>query len=716
MTNSPDDNGSGTTSPDVTHTKINPKSITKRGVGRPKKRTLIPPKDRIKRLSPSKKDRLVDIPEDEELRGVVGLEGNEKSDPHPSPPQRKKSGTSSNTLKDKNKWRELFLDFISNLSIDSKESGITSLGDELYQAQYRFLDEVCAGLETNVRHFVCLKARQLGISTVSLAMDLFWMMVHPGMQGALITDTDGNKEKFRIIIDRYIESLPRGLRVGIKSNNRNNLVFKNGSVLDYLVAGTRKGGGLGRSRAYNFIHATECSSWGDAEGAASLMASLAEKYPDRLYIFESTARGFNLFHDMWKSAVGDPFTQRAIFIGWWAKEEYALDKDSPEFEKYSQTMSQEEQVKWDKTKKLYGVEVTIEQLSWYRWKEATRILGESHMSSEFPWTADEAFVATGKGFFPVKTVSENIQSVHNKAIPFEGYTYRMGEAFPETEVIRIVKSNFASVKDAVDATDLRIWEYPHEKGYYVIGVDPAYGRDEESDRSVIEVFRCYSDRLVQVAEYATPIPETNHLAWVLCHLAGNYKNCMINLELQGPGYAVMKELDNLKVQMRSGYFDRMESGDKTGISDFAGRSRWYLYHRPDSMGAGYVYNWKTTSENKQTIMNQTRDLYQQKQLSIKSIPLLEEMQTVVQDGVEIKASGRNKDDRVFAMALSVKAWIEWMRKPLMDKNMSYDTVTADEAEGGTPYTSFMQGIVHDFFKGQQEQREHYAREQSWDDD
>lgn len=652
---------------------------------------------RASRLGSVKKQRLKEVigPDD----GEFGV--------HPSiPPQSQKSGNSINPSYSKQKWLELFLDFIGNLSIDSKDLGVVRLKDELFGAQYRFLEGVCAGLEDGVRHFVVLKARQLGISTVSLAMDLFWLAVHPGMQGALITDTEGNKEKFRIIIDRYLESLPAELKIGVKTSNRNNLVLTNGSVLDYLVAGVRKSGGLGRSRAYNFVHATECSSWGDPEGVASLMASLSESHPDRLYIFESTARGFNLFHDMWRSARGDRETQRPIFIGWWAKETYSVPAGGDLYQKYwDGILSPEEQEKYDKCETQYGVKVKPEQIAWYRWKEQTRMTSDGTMASEFPWTEQEAFVATGRGFFPVKQVAMNIQEIYERLIPFEGYTYWLGDEFVKTECKKV---------NSIAEADLRVWEYPNEKGYYAIGVDPAYGRDADNDRSVIQVWRCYADRIVQVAEYATPIPETHHLAWVLCHLAGNYRNCMINLELQGPGVAVMQELNHLKQMMQRGYMDT-DAVRKDGLQDFITQARYFLYHRPDSMGAGYVYNWKTTSENKQLILNQMRDLYMTKQLEIRSIPLLEEMQTVVQDGVEIKGSGTNKDDRTFATALALKAYIEWIRKPLVDAKKTFDNAVVEEKNAKSPYKTFMQGIVEDHYANMKHMRGVIAAQQAWEE-
>ncbi len=233
------------------------------------------------------------------------------------------------------RWRALFQDFLTHLKIDSKDfDAPVSLAEQMFGSQKEFMNQTCDALDRGVRHVVVLKARQQGISTISLALDLFWLLVHPGLQGALITDTDGNRDKFRIILERYIESLPKSLRVGIKKHNRNNLVFDNGSVLDYIVAGVRKSGSLGRGRALNFAHCTECSSWGDPEGVASLMASLSEKHPSRLYIFESTARGFNLFWDMWKNAQADKESQKAIFLGWWTKEDYAVKKGSDVYKKY----------------------------------------------------------------------------------------------------------------------------------------------------------------------------------------------------------------------------------------------------------------------------------------------------------------------------------------------------------------------------------------------
>jgi hypothetical protein len=50
-------------------------------------------------------------------------------------------------------------------------------------------------------------------------------------------------------------------------------------------------------------------------------------------MFESTAQGFNMFHDMYKTAKRAK-TQRAIFCGWWRNEFYSVPGDSNIYKVY----------------------------------------------------------------------------------------------------------------------------------------------------------------------------------------------------------------------------------------------------------------------------------------------------------------------------------------------------------------------------------------------
>jgi hypothetical protein len=132
------------------------------------------------------------------------------------------------------------------------------------------------------------------------------------------------------------------------------------------------------------------------------------------------------------------------------------------------------------------------------------------------------------------------------------------------------------------------------------------------------------------------------------------------------------------------------------------------------MGSGYVYNWKTNQDNKLQIFNELRDTYAVNHLDLFSVPLLEEMERVVQSGVEIRAEGRAHDDRVFASALAVHAWITWVRASMIAANQSYDRVTEeDRLTAETPSATMIGRVVSDFFRQQEDARLARAEVAAW---
>ena len=592
-------------------------------------------------------------------------------------------------------------DFLLRVKITSKEGANGPEPFVPYEAQMMFLDKLLEGLQKDCHFFCCLKARQLGISTVLLALDLYWLFVFKGLQGAFIADTGENKEIFRDSITEILENLPESFKSGVKRHNRNSLTLNNGSRLQYMSAGKGKNSGLGRSRGLNFVHATECSSWGDQKGLESLIAALAQENPNRLYVFESTALGYNLWFDMYKSAKEDNTTQCALFIGWWAKDIYRFKRGSAQFKRYwddaQPFMSEYEAEKTAEVLRDFNHEIGEEQWAWYRWMASNQ--GETSMLEEYPTTPDEAFQATGSSFFNLKKINEDMALIHaiGEKLSFNGYRYEMADLFTSMRVKKVT---------SIDEADLRVWEEPNPRGKYVIGVDPAYGRSEEADRSVISVWRCYADRLVQVAEYASPWPETRQVAWVLAHLAGCYQDCMINLEVSGPGHSVFAELKYLKQQIMFGQLRKPAAA--MNIANALDTARWFLYHRPDSMGAGYAYNWKTGWDTKMLLFNRFRDAYNTDQLTIRSVPALEEMLTLVQDGDSIAASGRNKDDRAFAAGLACYAWGEWIRAGMMVQNRTFEREQAmdqQRIETKTSDTPVTDTMVERFFNRQAKDRQ-----------
>lgn len=592
-------------------------------------------------------------------------------------------------------WLPAFMRFISLIRITSKECP-EPVPIVPYEGQKRFLRELVAGLNGDVHHFTVLKSRQLGISTILLALDIFWLYMHPGLQGALICDTAQNLEIMRGTITEMLESLPPRYRVPIRSHNRTGLVLANGSRLQYMSAGKNKNSGLGRSRALNYVHATECSSWGDQKGLDSLLHALAEQNPNRLYVFESTALGYNLFHDMWEEARSDA-RQRAIFIGWWSKDTQQIPRDDEDFERWwgEQPYLTEEEAKTAKVVETeYGWKITEEQWAWYR-RKSFNAKDEHSLLEEQPSTEHEAFQATGNSFFSLKKITSDMDFLSHNQVAYTGYKYTLGKRFLQ---MRMEETKIP------DEVDLKVWENPVEGAKYVLGVDPAYGRDEDKDRSTIEVWRCFADKMVQVAEYSTPMPETRHVAWVMAHLAGCYRDCMINLEITGPGGETLLELNNLKLQMQHdvGQRELVASLNPNWALD---QARWYLYHRPDSMGPGYAYAWKTSFENKQRICYRMREFYDLDELIPRSMFLLDEMRTFVQDGGKLAASGSNKDDRVMATALACIAYAEWIKPGMIVLGQTYEVEMRKQMERERPQMAVIDWIVPNFLENQRRARE-----------
>jgi hypothetical protein len=552
-----------------------------------------------------------------------------------------------------------FYKFCSELKIETKEEGLKKMGTLLGTQTY-VMEEIKKGLEDDVHFFVILKGRQLGITTVSLALDLYWQFTHPGWQGTLVADTEENRDMFRSTLAMYMEGLPKEYKIPLVAHNRNQMVLKNRSRIFYQIAGNKSR--LGQGKAITYLHGTETASWGNEEGLASLIASLAEKNPERLYMFESTAQGFNMFHDMYKTAKKAK-TQRAIFCGWWRNEYYSVPGDSNIYKVYWDGKLSAEEKEWVKDiKKLYGYEVNSRQMAWWRWKMHEGIKDESLMYQEFPPTEDYAFVMTGTSFFSTTRCTEAAKEA-KKLVP-DHYRYAFGQLFQDTEVI----------KSTERLGTLTVWEEPVDTAYYVIGADPAYGSSDWADRFCIQVYRCYADGLDQVAEFATSEMNTYQFAWVIAHLAGAYKNSTLNLEVNGPGQAVINEIRNLKRMAVS-----LGGAMGHGLMDVLGSMTNYIWRRNDTLGGlsnsiGYL----TTTNSKERMLQYMKDYFERQMIKIRSMDTLEEMKGIVREGSFLGAPGRGKDDRVIATALACVAYAEQIQPRLIAQKITRQISHAQE--------------------------------------
>jgi len=561
-----------------------------------------------------------------------------------------------------------FYRFCAALRIDSKEKGLISLSQsEMMGTQSYFIEEVAKGLSEGCHTFVVLKGRQLGVTTICLALDLYWIYTHAGMSGSLITHDEETRDMFKSTLTMYMEGLPNEFKRPMVTHNRSQLTLKNRSRFAYQVAGTRKNTKLGKGKALTFLHATECSEYGDEEGIASLEASLAEQNPDRLFVWETTAQGYNSFFDMWEDAKASR-VKRAIFIGWWRNNFYRKKKGSIEYQVYYDGRLSPEEKKWVRAvKQLYDFDIDDEQIAWWRWAMAEKSRDETLHYQNYPPTEDYAFVLSGSQFFNAARINDEYKRASK--YDFHSYRFVLRESFEDTDIHECGEKN----------ANLKIWDFPKVQGHYVIGADPAYGSSEWADRFCVSVWRCYADGLEQAAEFNTPDCSTFQFAWVMIYLAASYINgggsVMLNLEINGPGQAVWAEIQNLK---RTAVNQPGHQGAK--LYAVIANIQNYLYKRLDNFGAPMAYHWKTTQDTKERCFNLLKDCFERGIMVVKSKGMIDEMKNVIRDEGILGAPGRGKDDRVVAAALGAVAWADYVRNRLVQAGLTKDKVTLIDAQ------------------------------------
>jgi hypothetical protein len=564
-------------------------------------------------------------------------------------------------------------DLLQAVEIDTKEEGRCHV--DPWPSQRMIIDAVAKGLTEDVHEFAILKCRQVAATTTCSVIELFWALANPGVQGAIIADRTDNLERLRRIFAALLETLPPEWRSNehrLIQNNRNGMAFANRSVIDLMAAASNPD--LGASRALNMCHMTECGQWKSLAGVESLKASLARVNPHRLYIWESIANGFNWWYNFCQQAKQDRH-MRFIFLGFWSNPTYSIPKSDPDYKVYWDGRLDDDELKRARdVRSRYNVIVSPEQVAW--WRRESEFTAEDYMLRHYPWNERECFIASGSSFFPSARTLELAETLA-EGPPYQGYKYRFEDAFLGSSIVQTTNK---------DEVMLRVWEPPEEKGVYVIGGDPSGGGGGEANDHALEVFRCYADRIVQVAEFQSNKPLTYQFAWVLSHLCGAYKDHLANIEVSGVGAAVIPEVRNLRQLAQRGIIQAEPGPDS--ILNMIGAVRWFLYRRADTLGgAGNVINWKTNQDNKQHVYSAMRDSLMLRTIELRSIRLVKQLQAIVEDDGWLGAgpdTGEN-DDLVSAAVLAHHTWVEWRRAGLIARNLTWDSVKGDRppANAGT---------------------------------
>ena len=128
----------------------------------------------------------------------------------------------------------------------------------IYTTDKSDLSPLClTGLSRTSTTFTFSSPGSLGITTIARALSTFYLGIHRGLAGALVFDSNENKNLAKDELAVMIKDLPASLKFpDVKGFNRDALTLKNDSKILFKSAGVKKtktSGTLGRSAGLTLI-------------------------------------------------------------------------------------------------------------------------------------------------------------------------------------------------------------------------------------------------------------------------------------------------------------------------------------------------------------------------------------------------------------------------------------------------------------------------------
>ena len=144
--------------------------------------------------------------------------------------------------------------FARYLRIVDKKGRLIPL--EPNEVQQRFLQDI----EENPWTYV-LKARQLGLTTIIAARNIWKVLFRPNYKVAVLAHRGDSAQVIFEIYKRYYENLPDFLQFPTNKSNVRELAFFHGGLIRVMTAQSEGA----RGTTYQGLHCSEFAFWGDVE-------------------------------------------------------------------------------------------------------------------------------------------------------------------------------------------------------------------------------------------------------------------------------------------------------------------------------------------------------------------------------------------------------------------------------------------------------------------
>jgi len=350
------------------------------------------------------------------------------------------------------------------------------------------------------RFDIILKARKLGMTTYKCAEFFHETIFRPNTNTTIIAhNLDTTIEIFEKI-KFFCENLPDFLRPRLKRNTERALVFletPDGRPLNSkYVVGTAGNFRFGRGKDIDNLHLSEYAFYPRPEKIK--LGTVQALRDDGKVCIESTANGFNDFHQEWQDALQKLSRFKPHFFPWFL--DGSLKANLIAGEEFP--LSPNERLIMQKHN------LSLEQMMWRRQKALEL---KDKFPQEFPLNDSEAFLSSGRPVFDNQKLNERLLLLADKK-PLE------------------MSENGA----------LKIWKHPQPRRRYVAGADTAEGIAGGDYSCMVILDR---EDCEQVAELHGHFPPAV-FARKCADICRTYNNALLGVERNNHGHTVLNVLKN----------------------------------------------------------------------------------------------------------------------------------------------------------------------------
>ena len=438
-----------------------------------------------------------------------------------------------------------------NLFIKDKHSKIVPFVPNLAQTVLINYVLDCIKNKKPIRAII-LKARQMGLSTAVEALSFWWTSTNKNINTVILGHEEASSKNLYTMFRRYYDNCNPLFKPSIRYNTRTDLSFEKfddsgkqiglGSSIKTSTAGNKS---AGRSDTINWLHGSELGEW---ENGEELVASIMQTVPYEAVMdkpsaifLESTAKGRgSYFHKEWKAAEKGTSNFVPFFFPWWLMDNYEIHDDEPLGE-----LNEYETFLYDLIKKghtIAGQHIPIDEskipakIKYYRIKSKDFASDPQLMFQEYPSTAEEAFLSSGKQVFNALAL-KNLENGQMDNADTEHYKIDIGSNEGDYS-LEFVPYQYSADRETEVNGPLKVWEMPEPGAEYVIGADVAEGI-ATGDYSVAEVVNVSS---MKTAARWRGHCDPDRFGEILSALGTMYNYALIGVEVNNHGLTTVQKL------------------------------------------------------------------------------------------------------------------------------------------------------------------------------